>query len=659
MADDTRVTQSRVGFACAVALLCVIGCSLPAAAGATELIVRRDAGLSAAERAAVRADAGVKVKQSLSLPDTEVVTVPQARAAEALDALNADPDVRYALPNSLLRVAGDLTGSQWALDNPGEIFGAVADADIDAPDAWQVMEGQDVTVAVVDQTVFANHPDFGDRVEDPVEFPLTGSTCTSGVPSGSTDHGTAVAGVIAADGRDRGGTAGVAPLANIVPVRAINNCGEAKLAWVLEGLDQGADRAQIVSASFGSDPNAVNPDMNQAFLDVFDAHPDTLFVVAAGNEGDNVDDPAHPVYPCSTRRPGPPSQQEVGNLICVGMTDFADRPVCWSNVGAASVDVFAPGINILTTVRGGHFGFYGTSMAAPMVAGAAALVLSVEPRIGIEGLVNRVAGEDNVDVKSVLKPISVSGGRLNAARAIVIPSGRYGPGGGEPNAGWVSCDRDHDGVRDNAGQDLCPDVPGPLELRGCPDTDGDGVPDSADNCRSVANADQGDADQDLVGNACDQLPRGDDPDGDGIGALDDRCPTQFGPPPDGCPVVVKPPDRQATPTPTTTPTATPPADPVIVSLGVKYNKCRKGKKCTKVATVTVKLSRQAKVAVKLERRDRSKRGRMVWKRIKSQSLTANARGGTVTVRGKRSGKKSKYRLTATLSGKAKAISFKV
>src|ERR1700742_997964 len=94
MADDTRVTHSRVGLACAVALLCVIGCSMPAAAGAAELIVRRDAGQSPAERADIRADAGVKVKRAMSLPDTEVVTVPDARSAEALDTLKADPGVR-------------------------------------------------------------------------------------------------------------------------------------------------------------------------------------------------------------------------------------------------------------------------------------------------------------------------------------------------------------------------------------------------------------------------------------------------------------------------------------------------------------------------------------------------------------------------------------
>ena len=122
MADDTRVTHSRVGLVCAVALFCVIGCTLPAAASATELIVRRDAGLSAAERADVRADAGVELERIMRVPNSEVVTVPAARASEALDALNADPDVRYALPNTRLRIAAaDLLGRQWALDNTGSL----------------------------------------------------------------------------------------------------------------------------------------------------------------------------------------------------------------------------------------------------------------------------------------------------------------------------------------------------------------------------------------------------------------------------------------------------------------------------------------------------------------------------------------------------------
>ena len=72
----------------------------------------------------------------------------------------------------------------------------------------------------------------------------------------------------------------------------------------------------------------------------------------------------------------------------------------------------------------------------------------------------------------------------------------------------------------------------------------------------------------------------------------------------------------------------------------------------------MKLSRQGKVALKVERQDR-KRGRLVWTRVKSQSLTANARGKTLTVRGKSAKRTSKYRVTATFAGKAKAVSFKV
>jgi hypothetical protein len=77
-----------------------------------------------------------------------------------------------------------------------------------------------------------------------------------------------------------------------------------------------------------------------------------------------------------------------------------------------------------------------------------------------------------------------------------------------------------------------------------------------------------------------------------------------------------------------------------------------------VAKVTVKLSRQAKVALKLEQQVR-KRGKLVWKRLSVQSMSANAKGTTLTVRGKRGQPRSKYRVTATLANKAKAVSFTV
>ncbi len=111
-----------------------------------------------------------------------------------------------------------------------------------------------------------------------------------------------------------------------------------------------------------------------------DRYPGTLYVVAAGNQGAYLDEAgtSNAVYPCSN---------DALNILCVGMTGgpdgYTDSPVCWGNVGATSVDVFAPGLAVLSTVRtaSGSHTFWplgGTSQATPLVAAAAALLQSVE-----------------------------------------------------------------------------------------------------------------------------------------------------------------------------------------------------------------------------------------------------------------------------------------
>ena len=109
----------------------------------------------------------------------------------------------------------------------------------------------------------------------------------------------------------------------------------------------------VVVAAFGTIPgqldSATAADYNQHFADIFDAYPDTLFVVPSGNEGNDNDD--LPVYPCSTADTA--SGESPPNLICVGSTNQTDRPVCSGNVGKHSVDLFAPGAVIWSTVRGG------------------------------------------------------------------------------------------------------------------------------------------------------------------------------------------------------------------------------------------------------------------------------------------------------------------
>jgi subtilisin family serine protease len=661
MADDTRVTHSRSGIACTLALLWVLGCALPAHALAGDIVVRRDAGLDAAERAAVRADAGVKLERILTLDDAEVVTVPDSREQRALAALNADPDVRYAVPDVRLQAAADTEQfaapndfyypTQWWLEQTSN------DADIDAPRAWDAAnDGSGVTVAVVDQRIDVDHLDLKESIETGgADF--TKDPCAAATPTGTQDHGTLVAGVIAAARNNFIGIAGVAPLAQVLPVRALDNCGGGPLSSVIEAFDYAGAHAQIVNASFASDPlldAGRKAEINTAFADVLADHPNTLYVVAAGNEGNDND--VSPVYPCNTLTA---ARTDPENLVCVGMTNANDVPVCSGNVGDGSVDVYAPGIAIRSTAApNDYLTRSGTSMATPMVAAVAALVDSVD--FGTH------SASDLKTAVTTADPIAFmpdSTGRLNAARAVGLRGG-FGTGGPGPTAPWKTCDRDHDALVDLSDQ--CPDQPG--KVQGCPDSDGDLVRDAEDNCPALSNADQADVDDDGTGDACDITPRGEDVDGDAKAALDDRCPDVASTAADGCPVpIYNPPGNPGGPInpPVVTPTPTPVAATRILDLDVQVTppKCPAGHpKCRKAAKVTVKLSRRATVALKLELRVK-RNGRWVWTRVTSKSLTATASGRSLTIRGKsgRSLAKGPYRVTASVSGVSSktALNFRV
>src|SRR4051794_6744475 len=145
------------------------------AADDVELIVRRDPGLSAPERAEVRSEAGVQYERAVRLADTEVVSVPAAEATQALGELRADPDVHWAMRNDGVRataVAGKdpLWDNLWGLDNAGQSLnygnrpGGLADADMDIPEAWQTGSGSGVTVAVADTGVLLSHPDLQGQI---------------------------------------------------------------------------------------------------------------------------------------------------------------------------------------------------------------------------------------------------------------------------------------------------------------------------------------------------------------------------------------------------------------------------------------------------------------------------------------------------------------
>jgi hypothetical protein len=187
------------------------------------------------------------------------------------------------------------------------------------------------------------------------------------------------------------------------------------------------------------------------------AHPNTLYVVAAGNAGaDN--DGSEPEYPCALPE---------ANVVCVGASDRDDAPASFSNYGATSVDIFAPGVEIFVTSNACPIGceFTGTSAASPHVAGILALMRAHTPALSAAQLKARLlAGGDRVPA---LTDRSVSGARANAFDAL---NGTVNP-------------------------DPTPEPDG--------DIDNDGRADVADNCPLSANADQTDSDRDGLGDACD------------------------------------------------------------------------------------------------------------------------------------------------------------
>jgi len=314
--------------------------------------------------------------------------------------------------------ADDKQPLQWALENDAKTLldqNPIADADIDGVEAWDVMEGQGVTVGVADQSVDANHPDLAGNVESEANFVQDG--CSAGDPSGFADHGTQVAGIVAAR-RDNGGIAGVAPLAHVKPLRVADNCGTASLDAVIAAFTAaGQQQIPIVTASFGTEPMARNADLNQAFADIFTRYPNTLFVVAAGNDGADVD--TTDSYPCAYDLP---------NIVCVAATGGDDRLASFSDYGARSVDLAAPGVDILSTypttpssaASGSYAWMSGTSMAAPEVTGAAALVLDRDPDLTPWQVHEKLLG--SVDKVAALDGKVASGGRLDVAAALAAPA---------------------------------------------------------------------------------------------------------------------------------------------------------------------------------------------------------------------------------------------
>ena len=376
------------------------------------------------ERHAIEARAGASEVETLGA-GSYLLHVPPGHVLRAVAALRAQPGVRYAEPDYMMQLAATpddpFFGQQWGLQNTGQVVNGIKGtpgADINATTSWNVAtDSRSVVVAELDSGVDYRHPDLAANVwtnPDGVGgcpagthgYNVVTNTCD---PLDDFGHGTQVAGVLGAVGNNGIGIAGAAWRTTVLPVKWTDSTGRGStsrliraLEWALKAKAAGVNVRVVNDSAVFSGTS-----FSQALSDELDklAANNILFVTAAGNNKNDND--ITPKYPCSYGKT---------NEVCVAATDQRDRLASFSNWGATTVDLAAPGKNILTTVPGGGYGYTkGTSFAAPLVAGAAALALSVQDT-STSALKARILG--GIDPLPSLAGKVRTGGRLDLCKAV-------------------------------------------------------------------------------------------------------------------------------------------------------------------------------------------------------------------------------------------------
>jgi subtilisin family serine protease len=321
-----------------------------------ELLVRFQPGVRARTRASVLRDEGAALEEQLQLPGAVLVRLPPGQSVPAAaDDFVRHPEVRYAEPNRLYHMHVTPNDSRF-----GELWGLhqASDADIDAPQAWDVTPGSSsVVVAVVDTGVAYNHPDLAPNIwtnddsPDGVDNDANGRVDDTrgwdfvendNTPLDVDGHGTHVAGTIGAQGNNGLGVTGVNWDVSIMALRACCDAdGFFPTSAIVDAFGYAcANGADVVNGSFGS--NELDAPVRDAIL----ACPNTLFVFSAGNDAADLDGTggAFDAYPCELHRP-PTSAQ---NVICVAASDRNDQLASFSNHGTSAVHLAAPGSEILS-----------------------------------------------------------------------------------------------------------------------------------------------------------------------------------------------------------------------------------------------------------------------------------------------------------------------
>ncbi|WP_430788003.1 S8 family peptidase [Virgibacillus flavescens] len=229
---------------------------------------------------------------------------------------------------------------------------------IQAPEIWGETTGQGIKVAILDTGCDSNHPDLADRIIGGKNFSDDDDSDPT-IINDYAGHGTHVSGTVAASKNDSGVT-GVAPEANLLIVKVLNKDGTGQYDWIIKGIHYAIEqKVDIISMSLGG-PND-QAELHEAIKKAVSNN--ILVVCAAGNEGDGDDSTNEMAYPGS-----------YNEVISVGAVNFQRRSSEFSNSNN-EVDLVTPGENILSTYKDGKYAtLSGTSMSAPHVSGALALI---------------------------------------------------------------------------------------------------------------------------------------------------------------------------------------------------------------------------------------------------------------------------------------------
>ncbi len=312
-----------------------------------------------------------------------------------------------------LAVPNDLRykhGNQWSLEK------------IHAPEAWDITTGSnDLLVGILDSGIDASHPDLTDNIYRGNPHNLSTTLHRDFVNTDKTDgepileptdpygHGTHVAGIIGAKGNNEIGIAGVAWNIKLVSLRVFNENGGSSDKDKIKPVIKAINYAQKIGLHIINFSGHANPTSDTEDAELKKAIEDFegLIVVAAGNGAKDID--ISPSYPAS---------YTYDNILVVGNTDVNDERSSTSNYGSNSVDIYAPGTDIESTIPDTYGIMSGTSMATPHVTGVAALLLSGDPTLTTAELKEAIInGGDTISTIDVLgRPMTVK--RLNALKAM-------------------------------------------------------------------------------------------------------------------------------------------------------------------------------------------------------------------------------------------------